>query len=108
MIQTGNGGNPLTESGWTGWTAMDNGTAVSNANSVLQIAPCFQTGVLAATIGGSALTPPNGDDGLVDFCSTQTDVVLGAARFDGHRIAGGDGQLERQPCVPGPEPGRHA
>ncbi len=74
VILTGNGGNPITESGWTGWNAMDNGTAVSNASSVLQIAPCFQTGVLSATVGGSALTPPNGDDGLVDFCSTQTDV----------------------------------
>ena len=26
VILTGNGGNPFTESGWTGWTALDNGS----------------------------------------------------------------------------------
>ncbi len=76
VILTGNGGNPFTESGWTGWTAMDNGTAVTNSGGPqVQIAPCFQTGVLQATINGSMITPPHGDEGLVDFCSTQTDVA---------------------------------
>ncbi len=76
VILTGNGGNPFTESGWTGWTAMDNGTAVTNGGGPqLQIAPCFQTGVLQATINGSMIPPPNGDDGIVDTCSTQTDVA---------------------------------
>jgi hypothetical protein len=76
VILTGNGGNPFTESGWTGLTAMDNGTAVTNSGGPqLQIAPCFQTGVLQATINGSMITPPHGDVGLVDFCSTQTDVA---------------------------------
>ncbi len=76
VILTGNGGNPFNESGWTGWTAMDDGTATTNSGGPqLQIAPCFQTGVLQAAINGTNVTPPNGDDGLVDFCSTQTDVA---------------------------------
>ncbi len=50
VILTGNGGNPFTESGWTGWTAMDQGFALTNHDAVtgdpsLTIAPCFQTGV---------------------------------------------------------------
>lgn len=76
VILTGNGGNPFAQSGWTGWTTLDNGTAVSNSNSVLQIAPCLQTGVLGAAINGTTpIPPPNGDDGLVDTCNTQTDVA---------------------------------
>ena len=30
VILTGNGGNPFTESGWTGWTALDNGAFLTN------------------------------------------------------------------------------
>ena len=52
-ILTGNGGNPFTESGWTGWTDLDNGGAVTNgggSSPQVIVGPCFQTGVLA--IGG--------------------------------------------------------
>src|SRR5581483_9953696 len=59
VILTGNGGNPFTESGWTGWTAMDNGTALTTSQGgLMAIAPCFQTGVLTATAAGHAVTPP--------------------------------------------------
>ena len=76
VILTGNGGNPFAESGWTGWFDLDNGTALNNISpAALQIAPCFQTGVLNATIGGTAVAPPHGDGGLVDFCNGQTDVA---------------------------------
>ncbi len=30
VVMTGNGGNPFTESGWTGWSALDEGSALSN------------------------------------------------------------------------------
>ncbi len=73
VILTGNGGNPFNQSGWTGWTALDNGTAL--AGRTLQIAPCSQTGVLTATVGGVAVSPPAGDDGLVDECGTATEVA---------------------------------
>jgi hypothetical protein len=76
VILTGNGGNPFTESGWTGWTAMDNGTFLTTqSGGVMQIAPCFQTGVLAATVASHNVVPPPGDQVLNDTCSTQTDVA---------------------------------
>lgn len=76
VIMTGNGGNPFTESGWTGWTAMDNGSALTNdPPAELQIAPCFQTGLLGVNVAGSAISPPNGDNSFNDLCSTQTDVA---------------------------------
>src|SRR5204862_2661041 len=51
VILTGNGGNPFTEAGWTGWLAMDGGSAASNgaSGSSLALAPCFQAGTLAFT-----------------------------------------------------------
>jgi hypothetical protein len=79
VILTGNGGNPFTESGWTGWTAMDNGVAVTGDDpnfaddSSVTMSPCFQVGVLAVTIDASPLA-----DSPTDFCSTQT----GAAAVD--------------------------
>src|SRR5947209_8474230 len=44
LIQTGDGGNPFTAAGWTGWFDLDHGAAVRDS-SVL-ISPCTQTGVL--------------------------------------------------------------
>ena len=43
-ILTGNGGNPFTESGWTGWTDLDNGTRLeletpAEANSLGPMLP---------------------------------------------------------------------
>ena len=51
-ILTGNGGNPFTLSGWTGWTALDQGNALTNHDRALggkpslSVGPCFQVGVL--------------------------------------------------------------
>ena len=65
VILTGNGGNPFTESGWTGWTALDNGSFLTNDPSLggpsLSMSPCFQTGVLVGTFNGAALVGPNGE-----------------------------------------------
>ena len=78
VILTGNGGNPFTESGWTGWTALDNGSSLTNDPSLggpsLSMSPCFQTGVLVATFNGAALTGPNGE-GMTDTCNTQTGIA---------------------------------
>jgi hypothetical protein len=73
VILTGNGGNPFTESGWTGWTALDNGAFLTNDPGLggpsLSVAPCFQTGVFSETLNGNPL-PPAGS--ATDFCNTQT------------------------------------
>ena len=76
VILTGNGGNPFTESGWTGWTALDNGYALADSDPScrrapsLTIAPCFQTGVLSYTFDGTAEpTSPT------DFCGTASDAA---------------------------------
>ncbi len=73
-ILTGNGGNPFTESGWTGWTALDEGSALTNNDSALggpsiSVGPCFQTGVLTFT-GASAT-----DNTATNFCGTASDVA---------------------------------
>jgi hypothetical protein len=70
VILTGNGGNPFSEAGWTGWFALDNGSAAANApgGASLTLAPCFQTGVLSYMFNG---TP--GAESPTDFCNTQTD-----------------------------------
>ncbi len=74
VILPGNGGNPFTESGWVGWTDLDNGYALTNDDPTLggdpslTIGPCFQTGVESIdTIGHTAPESPT------DFCSTSLD-----------------------------------
>jgi hypothetical protein len=69
MILTGNGGNPFTESGWTGWTDLDNSTDVSEEGSdfAIDVGPCFQTGVLTYEVEGKSGRP------LTEFCSTSAD-----------------------------------
>jgi hypothetical protein len=73
VILTGNGGNPFTESGWTGWTDLDNGAFLTNDPGLggpsLTVGPCFQTGVFSETLNGNPL-PPAGS--ATDFCNTQT------------------------------------
>ncbi|MBV8429542.1 MAG: hypothetical protein JO244_00140, partial [Solirubrobacterales bacterium] len=72
VIRTGNGGNPFTEAGWTGWTAMDEGSLASNgsAGSTLALGPCFQVGTLGFTFDGApAAELPN------DLCDTESDVA---------------------------------
>jgi hypothetical protein len=77
QILTGNGGNPFTKSGWTGWTAMDNGSLLTNTQTVqgfppptITLEPCFQTGVEAYSIGGVA-----GSESPTDFCNPPTDAA---------------------------------
>ncbi len=78
VILTGNGGNPFTESGWTGWTALDNGTFLTNDPGLggpsLSMSPCFQTGVLGITRNGTGVIGPDGQI-PTDFCNTQTGVA---------------------------------
>jgi hypothetical protein len=72
VILTGNGGNPFTEAGWIGWTAMDQGSLTANGagGSALALAPCFQVGTIGFTVNGvGASETPN------DLCNTQTDVA---------------------------------
>lgn len=72
VILTGNGGSPFSLSGWTGWFALDNGSAAAagSGGSSLTLAPCFQTGVLSYTFNG---TP--GAASPTDFCDGQTDAA---------------------------------
>lgn len=77
QILTGNGGNPFTESGWTGWVAVDNGSLLTNTQVVQGLAPpsitlepCFQTGVEAFSVGGVA-----GSESPTDFCNTSSDAA---------------------------------
>jgi hypothetical protein len=67
LIQTGNGGNPFLESGWTGWFDLDHGYAV-RSHSVL-LSPCSQTGELGLVVDGSAAPAP------VEQCETESDVA---------------------------------
>ena len=71
FIQTGDGGNPFTESGFTGWFDLDHGYAVRSTGSHTQllIGPCGQTGVLTLRVG-SALAPSP-----TDQCETETDAA---------------------------------
>ena len=69
-ILTGNGGNPFTESGWTGWIDMDNGSRATSDRSSLKFGPCFQTGVEHYTIGGRKAA-----GSTTKFCNTKTGVA---------------------------------
>jgi hypothetical protein len=73
VILTGNGGNPYTEAGWSGWTALDIGSALMTGppgGGTVTLAPCFQAGILSYTFDGSpAVESPT------DFCNTQTDAA---------------------------------
>ncbi len=69
FITTGNGGNPFTESGWTGWIDLNIGADVSNRKGgFVTLGPCFQTGVLTLRVGSTSY-PAN------DTCNTQTDTA---------------------------------
>jgi hypothetical protein len=77
QILTGNGGNPFSESGWTGWTDLDNGSLLTNTQTLqgfappsITLEPCFQTGVEAFSIAGVA-----GSESPTDFCNTMTDAA---------------------------------
>jgi hypothetical protein len=68
LIETGNGGDPFNESGWTGWFDLDHGYAVK-ADSIA-LAPCSQTGVLGLDVGGSLAPAP------IERCDTETGISV--------------------------------
>ncbi len=112
VILTGNGGNPFTESGWTGWTDLDNGSFLTNDPSLggpsLTLAPCFQTGVLAVTLNGATVSGPHGES-PTDFCNTQTDsatMPLTANVTAGNTLTGSslDNRAFSPPDGPTPNP----
>jgi hypothetical protein len=72
QIETGDGGDPFTEAGWTGWFDLDHGYALK-PDSIL-LAPCSQTGVLGLEVAGSLAPDP------IERCDTETDVSLVHAR----------------------------
>ena len=64
MIATGSGGDPFSESGWTGWLDLDTGFAVGSGSVTL--GPCAQTGVLSLSVNGRVTGSP------VTSCATET------------------------------------
>ncbi len=72
FIQTGDGGNPFTESGFTGWFALDHGNAVisSGGRSAVLVGPCAQTGVLSLRVGARLTESP------VDLCQNALDAAV--------------------------------
>jgi hypothetical protein len=72
LVETGDGGNPFTESGYTGWFSLDHGYAVRSGrggNRVL-LGPCSQTGVLSLRVGGAFTVPP------AQLCETEADAAI--------------------------------
>jgi hypothetical protein len=67
LIATGDGGNPFTQSGWTGWFDLDSGYAVGPGGVL--IGPCSQTGVLSLQVGSVTTEPP------AALCQTESDVA---------------------------------
>jgi hypothetical protein len=78
-VETGSGGNPFTESGWTGWFDLDHGYAVGSKGVILS--PCGQTGVLSLTVGGAVQAPP------VEQCQTESDVTVTHTKAIGAKTA---------------------
>jgi hypothetical protein len=104
VILTGNGGDPFGESGWTGWTALDSGSAATNApGGSLALAPCFQVGTLGFTFNGvGAGQSPN------DFCNTQTDAAAQSTPAiragDALKVTSNDNRAFNAPGGPSPNP----
>jgi hypothetical protein len=71
-IATGNGGDPYSQAGFTGWYDLDSGYAVTHEGVLL--APCSQVGVLTLTVRGTVSPPP------IESCDTETDVAGVATR----------------------------
>ena len=68
LIATGDGGNPFTQSGYTGWFDLDHFFAVHPRS--VQLGPCSQVGVLSLRVGATLTPPP------VDLCSTESDTAV--------------------------------
>ena len=71
-VQTGDGGNPFTEAGFTGWYELDNGYAAhpGAGGLTIELGPCSQTGVLSLRVG-AVLTPSP-----TPACGTETDAAM--------------------------------
>ena len=67
LIATGDGGDPFTESGYTGWFDLDTGFELDSHGVI--VGPCSQTGVLSVRVGSSFTQPP------VQLCSTEADAA---------------------------------
>ena len=104
VILTGNGGNPFTEAGWTGWFDLDNGTLLSTgaAGGSMAMGPCFQSGLLAFTFDGIPGQSPT------DLCDAQTDTAtVGTARIDPSdvlTVSSNDNRAYDAPGAPAPNP----
>lgn len=72
LISTGDGGNPFTESGWTGWYELDHGFAVRSGahGATITTAPCGQTGVQTLAVGSVFTESP------AVLCSTAADDAV--------------------------------
>lgn len=68
LIATGDGGNPFTQSGYTGWFDLDHFFAVHPRS--VQLGPCSQVGVLSLRVGATLTPPP------VELCSTESDTAV--------------------------------
>ncbi|HZE06614.1 MAG TPA: hypothetical protein VE127_15400, partial [Solirubrobacteraceae bacterium] len=82
FIQTGDGGNPFTESGFTGWFDLDYGNAVISTgprSSAVVVGPCAQTGVLSIRVGAALAPSP------VDLCQNAADAAAVPTRRIGPR-----------------------
>jgi hypothetical protein len=77
QILTGDGGNPFTESGWTGWYELDHGYAVhsNGAGATITTAPCGQTGVLTLAVGSTLTESP------ASLCSSADAAVVHVGRL---------------------------
>jgi hypothetical protein len=103
VILTGNGGNPFTEAGWMGWTAMDEGSLASSgaSGSSVSVAPCFQVGTLGFSFDGApSAQSPNA------LCNTQTDVATASTphigRGDRLTWTSNDNRAFDAPTAPAP------
>jgi hypothetical protein len=75
LIATGDGGDPFSESGYTGWFDLDTGFALGSHGVI--IGPCSQTGVLSIRVGSSFTPSPS------ELCSTEADAAEIPTRFIG-------------------------
>jgi hypothetical protein len=69
LIGTGSGGNPFTQSGWTGWFDLDHGYAVGGKGVL--VSPCSQTGVISVVVRRTATA-----QSPVERCETEADVAV--------------------------------
>lgn len=73
FVATGDGGNPFTEAGYTGWFDLDNGYALVSGRpgrSQIAVGPCSQTGVLTLRVGATLAPSPT------EQCQNAPDAAL--------------------------------